>query len=62
VHREEEEMWQLKSHRIWLNSSDRNTTLFHRQSKARIMKNNAKEITLKYGSNFFVTNRFENRR
>jgi hypothetical protein len=33
---EEEEKWRLKSRSLWLNSVDRNTKLFQRQTKARL--------------------------
>jgi hypothetical protein len=49
VLRDEEETWKLKLQNSWLKSSDKNTTLFHRQAKARTIKNNVKEITMEDG-------------
>jgi hypothetical protein len=41
----EEETWRLKSRSLWLTSGDRNTKFFQRQAKARIWRNEVKEIT-----------------
>ena len=42
---EEEETWRLKSRSLWLNSGDKNTKFFQRQTKARLWRNKVKEIT-----------------
>jgi hypothetical protein len=41
----EEETWRLKSISLWLTSGERNTKFFQRQAKARIWRNEVKEIT-----------------
>jgi hypothetical protein len=46
----EEETWRLKSWSLWLNSRDKNTIFFQRQTKARLWRNNVKEITKEYGT------------
>jgi len=42
--RREEEYWRLKSKNNWLKAGDRNTKLFHKQSKFRESKNNITHI------------------
>jgi hypothetical protein len=46
----EEENWRLKSISLWLKSRDCNTSFFHKQAKARTVKNNVKEITREDGT------------
>jgi hypothetical protein len=48
--RPKEEHWHLKSHNLWLKEGDRNTSFFHKQAKARLSRNNVKEIFLEDGS------------
>jgi len=40
--RYKEKMWRFKSHNLWLNSGDINTSIFHRQVKVILLKNNVK--------------------
>eukprot|EP00253_Pinus_taeda_P010020 PITA_10020 len=47
--RNEEEFWRLKSRSLWLKAGDRNTTYFHRQYRARILRNHIAEITTSSG-------------
>jgi len=47
--RKEEEYWRLKSHSLWLETGDRNTSYFHRQFKARLSRNHISEITTNDG-------------
>eukprot|EP00253_Pinus_taeda_P028094 PITA_28094 len=42
--RKEEEYWRLKSRSLWLKTGDRNTSYFHRQYKARVIRNHIAEI------------------
>jgi hypothetical protein len=44
VLKKEEEMWHIKSHNLWLQAEDKNTSFFHCQSKARLWKNKVEEI------------------
>jgi hypothetical protein len=55
VLRQEEEHWQLKSRSLYLESGDHNSIFFRRQAKARVHKNNVREIIMEKGkklSNF----------
>jgi hypothetical protein len=47
AYRKEEEVWRLKSCSLWLHFRDKNTSFFHKQTKARLQKNIVKEISLK---------------
>eukprot|EP00253_Pinus_taeda_P019238 PITA_19238 len=42
--RKEEEYWRLKSRSLWLKAGDRNTSYFHRQFRARVIRNHIAEI------------------
>ena len=44
VNKWEEEQWRLKSRSLWLKSGDQNTSHFHKQAKARLIKNRINEI------------------
>ena len=50
--RKEEEYWRLKSHSIWLQAGDINTSFFHRKYRARLSHNHISEISSLDG-NFF---------
>eukprot|EP00253_Pinus_taeda_P009869 PITA_09869 len=47
--RMEEEYWRIKYRSLWLKASDRNTSFFHRQYRARLSKNHISEITIAKG-------------
>jgi len=47
--RVEEMTWRLKSRSLWLEAGDRNTTCFHKQARARLWRNNVKEISTPSG-------------
>jgi hypothetical protein len=47
--RNEEEYWRLKSRSLWLEVSDRNTSYFHHQFKARLSRNHISKITTNDG-------------
>jgi hypothetical protein len=40
---------EVKIQRLWLNSGDKNTSCFHKQARARLHRNNVKEIVLEDG-------------
>ena len=46
VFRQEEQLWRLKSHSLWLKSGDQNTSFFHKQYRARISHNHILENLL----------------
>eukprot|EP00253_Pinus_taeda_P023152 PITA_23152 len=48
--RKEEEYWRLKSRSLWLKVGDRNTTYFHRQYRARVIRNHIAEFKTPEGS------------
>lgn len=47
--RREEEYWCLMSRSLWLEAGDKNTTLFHRQCRARLSRNHIYEISNREG-------------
>lgn len=49
VARKEEEYWHLKSRSTWLKAGDQNTSYFHKEAKAREIKNKVKEINIPLG-------------
>ena len=49
-YRQEEEYWRLKSRSLWLKDGDRNTSVFHRQYRARLSRNHISELTSSDGS------------
>jgi hypothetical protein len=49
LHNEEKE-WRLKSRAMWLQAGDKNTSFFHKQSKARQHKNTMEEIKIASGT------------
>lgn len=42
--RDEEITCHLKSQSLWLTDGDQNTSFFHKQARARVLRNNVKEI------------------
>ena len=44
--RQEEEHLRLKSHSLWLQAGDKNTTYFHRQCRVRLFWNHISEISI----------------
>ena len=46
---QEEDHLRLKSHSLWLQAGDKNTTFFHRKCKARISRNHISEISSSEG-------------
>ena len=50
--RKEEEYWRLKSWNLWLIVSDKNTSFFHKQHRARLSHNHILEINYVSGESF----------
>jgi hypothetical protein len=50
----------LKSKIFWLTGGDRNTSLFHKQSKVRTIRNNVKDISWEDGSKIFEFEELKN--
>jgi hypothetical protein len=44
----EESIWRLKFRSLWLKEGDRNTSFFHKQLKAKEIRNNVNEIKKLY--------------
>eukprot|EP00253_Pinus_taeda_P016082 PITA_16082 len=50
IKREEEEKWRIKSRQMWLESRDKNTSLFHKQATARQIRNTITAIVDSVGT------------
>ena len=44
VNREEETKWRLKSRQLWLQGGDKNSIFFHKQTKAKKIRNSVSSI------------------